>query len=556
NTACMNSPLTPSHGSIQNTACMNSPLTPSHGSIQNTAYMNSPLTPSHGSIQNTAYMNSPLTASPPLLALDQDARRLTTPASSPSTPPRASFSIVSLIDRESLPASQLFVLVKGYQTDKPATRVALALVLVTVGDRNDNAPVMSATDYSATIVENSPAGTFVIGVSATDRDLGENSTVSYLLADPSGAFQIDPNSGHVTVGQRQPAGPGGNARVWSEETATPERFASTPSRLTIRLTDVNDNSPVFANASGISISLDRSVATPGAALHTLVATDADSGINGQLTFSIVFVSVPGAESLFNLDSGSGLLTAAAGLSSAPGDLFVLNVVAEDRAEPSSARRRSTVSLSVRLTSSTSSSASTVATTSSDAVTSSSSQAPTSTTSSSTTSTTTTTTTTSTTSTMATSAAPAESWNASVAASAVWMINDSHATVESYRPGANYRSAPSTSTSGSTSLTTPESVTSLESLNATTYEAATTSETTAAPTEQLVQPAPLGLIVACALLAVIASVLGLLLGWFLFERSRLKALAAERLATIESLQQKTNPSSPTGSTRRRRKSGRS
>uniref|UniRef100_A0A1I8FHL4 Cadherin domain-containing protein n=1 Tax=Macrostomum lignano TaxID=282301 RepID=A0A1I8FHL4_9PLAT len=38
----------------------------------NTAYMNSPLTPSHGSIQNTAYMNSPLTASPPLLALDQD----------------------------------------------------------------------------------------------------------------------------------------------------------------------------------------------------------------------------------------------------------------------------------------------------------------------------------------------------------------------------------------------------------------------------------------------------------------------------------------------------
>ncbi|PAA58588.1 hypothetical protein BOX15_Mlig000043g1 [Macrostomum lignano] len=538
---------------------------------------------------NTAYMNSPLTASPPLLALDQDVginetinyaivsaywwnsagSQIDNTSFIAINSTTGQFSIVSLIDRESLPASQLFVLVKGYQTDKPATRVALALVLVTVGDRNDNAPVMSATDYSATIVENSPAGTFVIGVSATDRDLGENSTVSYLLADPSGAFQIDPNSGHVTVANAslldREATPEFNVTVWSEETATPERFASTPSRLTIRLTDVNDNSPVFANASGISISLDRSVATPGAALHTLVATDADSGINGQLTFSIVFVSVPGAESLFNLDSGSGLLTAAAGLSSAPGDLFVLNVVAEDRAEPSSARRRSTVSLSVRLTSSTSSSASTVATTSSDAVTSSSSQAPTSTTSSSTTSTTTTTTTTSTTSTMATSAAPAESWNASVAASAVWMINDSHATVElrttqisssgnqtvtmetvvlpvnsSLIAQAPTTEAPSTSTSGSTSLTTPESVTSLESLNATTYEAATTSETTAAPTEQLVQPAPLGLIVACALLAVIASVLGLLLGWFLFERSRLKALAAERLATIESLQQKTNP----------------
>uniref|UniRef100_A0A1I8FSW8 CA domain-containing protein n=1 Tax=Macrostomum lignano TaxID=282301 RepID=A0A1I8FSW8_9PLAT len=512
---------------------MNSPLTPSHGSIQNTAYMNSPLTPSHGSIQNTAYMNSPLTASPPLLALDQDVginetinyaivfgSQIDNTSFIAINSTTGQFSIVSLIDRESLPAASCLC-----------------------WSRNDNAPVMSATDYSATIVENSPAGTFVIGVSATDRDLGENSTVSYLLADPSGAFQIDPNSGHVTVANAslldREATPEFNVTVWSEETATPERFASTPSRLTIRLTDVNDNSPVFANASGISISLDRSVATPGAALHTLVATDADSGINGQLTFSIVFVSVPGAESLFNLDSGSGLLTAAAGLSSAPRGSLRLKrrgggpcgavvraapfhrLVVGTPDELHQQQRQHRGDHFVRRCHQQQQPGAYFNNQQFDdkhhddndddlhdfnngnfccasgVISSSGNQ----------------------TVTMETVVLPV---NSSLIAQAP--------TTE----------APSTSTSGSTSLTTPESVTSLESLNATTYEAATTSETTAAPTEQLVQPAPLGLIVACALLAVIASVLGLLLGWFLFERSRLKALAAERLATIESLQQKTNP----------------
>ena len=49
------------------------------------------------------------------------------------------------------------------------------------------------------IYENSPAGTFVVDVNATDQDLGDFGEVRYQLLDnPNDAFTIDP----VTVSCR------------------------------------------------------------------------------------------------------------------------------------------------------------------------------------------------------------------------------------------------------------------------------------------------------------------------------------------------------------------
>ena len=47
--------------------------------------------------------------------------------------------------------------------------------------------------YSVNISENSPAGTFVVDVNATDRDTGDFGEVRYQLEDnPNNAFSIDP----------------------------------------------------------------------------------------------------------------------------------------------------------------------------------------------------------------------------------------------------------------------------------------------------------------------------------------------------------------------------
>jgi len=47
--------------------------------------------------------------------------------------------------------------------------------------------------YRVNIFENSPGGTFVVAVNATDRDMGDYGEVRYRLIDnPDNAFTIDP----------------------------------------------------------------------------------------------------------------------------------------------------------------------------------------------------------------------------------------------------------------------------------------------------------------------------------------------------------------------------
>lgn len=67
-----------------------------------------------------------------------------------------------------------------------------------VTDANDNAPVMEAVIYNATVPEDEYPPLFVSKVSARDRDSGENSQVTYHLVDDfSESFVIDSVTGQI-----------------------------------------------------------------------------------------------------------------------------------------------------------------------------------------------------------------------------------------------------------------------------------------------------------------------------------------------------------------------
>lgn len=67
-----------------------------------------------------------------------------------------------------------------------------------VTDANDNAPVMEAAIYNATVLEEEYPPLFVGKVSAKDRDSGENGQVTYHLVDDlSDSFTIDSNTGQI-----------------------------------------------------------------------------------------------------------------------------------------------------------------------------------------------------------------------------------------------------------------------------------------------------------------------------------------------------------------------
>nr|7SB6_A Chain A, Cadherin 23 [synthetic construct]7SB6_B Chain B, Cadherin 23 [synthetic construct]7SB6_C Chain C, Cadherin 23 [synthetic construct] len=72
-------------------------------------------------------------------------------------------------------------------------------VNIQVGDVNDNAPRFHNQPYSVRIPENTPVGTPIFIVNATDPDLGAGGSVLYSFQPPSHFFAIDSGRGIVTV---------------------------------------------------------------------------------------------------------------------------------------------------------------------------------------------------------------------------------------------------------------------------------------------------------------------------------------------------------------------
>lgn len=69
---------------------------------------------------------------------------------------------------------------------------------IVVEDQNDNDPVFSQSLYSGRVPENTPAGTLVLNVSASDQDQDLNGRITYSLANDSDAlFRIEPTTGYI-----------------------------------------------------------------------------------------------------------------------------------------------------------------------------------------------------------------------------------------------------------------------------------------------------------------------------------------------------------------------
>lgn len=72
---------------------------------------------------------------------------------------------------------------------------------LTVSDVNDNAPVFTNHSREVFLPENSPNGSFVIEVSATDEDASSNAAIVYSISqgNEKETFYLDRNSGILSV---------------------------------------------------------------------------------------------------------------------------------------------------------------------------------------------------------------------------------------------------------------------------------------------------------------------------------------------------------------------
>ena len=174
----------------------------------------------------------------------------------------------------------------------------LVLLIVSVEDVNDNAPVFSSSLYSAAVNENAATGTSVVDVDATDDDIGTNGRIRYTISggNQERAFTIDENSGLITLSGALnfEATQSYSLVVAAQDFGSPT--LSTTVFVIITVTDQNDNPPVFIPSSDVvEWNEDTSI---GTVLYTAQATDGDG--NTQLVYSI-----SSQTQLFSISATSG-----------------------------------------------------------------------------------------------------------------------------------------------------------------------------------------------------------------------------------------------------------
>ncbi|XP_030067038.1 protocadherin Fat 2 [Microcaecilia unicolor] len=185
---------------------------------------------------------------------------------------------------------------KWYQIDALAkcshfeTELAsLGSVSIQVKDVNDNRPVFEANPYKAFLVENMPAGTTVIQVTANDQDTGSDGQVTYSLeTKPAlhGLFAIDKESGWITTLKELDCETVETYRFNVMATDHGRKVQLTSQTLVeVTIIDENDNPPQFTSDLYKGSVVENS--HPGEFIVTLKTTDADlSEQNWRATCSI------------------------------------------------------------------------------------------------------------------------------------------------------------------------------------------------------------------------------------------------------------------------------
>uniref|UniRef100_A0A8C9MZV0 Cadherin domain-containing protein n=1 Tax=Serinus canaria TaxID=9135 RepID=A0A8C9MZV0_SERCA len=184
------------------------------------------------------------------------------------------------LDRESEPSLRL-TLTALDGGDPPRTGTAQLWINVT--DANDNPPVFAQDRYRVSLREDTPPGSTVLNVSASDADAGANARITYgfgeMPAKVLEKFTVDAQRGTITL---QDALDFEDTRAFSLAVeATDGGGLVAHCQVEVEVLDVNDNPPEIR-----ILSLSSPVpedAPAGTVVALLNANDPDSGENGQVS---------------------------------------------------------------------------------------------------------------------------------------------------------------------------------------------------------------------------------------------------------------------------------
>ncbi|XP_070537429.1 protocadherin Fat 4-like [Ptychodera flava] len=209
---------------------------------------------------------------------------------------------------------------------------------IRIDDVNDQTPFFLHPSYTATIREdvgNSGEMERVVivpPIRAEDNDIGVNADIRYSLSGRgSESFIIDSKNASVWIGLNSKIDYENITTYYLKLTATDLdgdlTGLSNTVDLTVRVSDANDNPPIFYKSSWYIV-VKENIPT-GTTLDMIGASDADSGLNGNILYYIK----DGENGKFKIDLSTGELSTISNIDRESEQFYHLTIAARDQGFP-------------------------------------------------------------------------------------------------------------------------------------------------------------------------------------------------------------------------------
>ncbi|XP_063970425.1 protein dachsous-like [Lytechinus pictus] len=248
-----------------------------------------------------------------------------------------------VIDRETADEQEIIMIVFA-----GATFGQTIVVTIRLNDTNDNSPIFSQNNRTFEVTEAvQPYMTKINGVTATDADEGINGIQGYRIVDGNidNTFDLDVRVRESGVYMDIIVNKTLDRETISLYTLVIEAYDGGDPQLTanttvnIKVTDVNDNSPVFTQTSFTAI-INESAPVNSSVLQ-VTASDEDEGLNGEVVFSL-----QRDDGFFRIDPATGIVYLNKALNYEDAQAHDFLVIAQDKAEPPMSSQPAYVSIMV------------------------------------------------------------------------------------------------------------------------------------------------------------------------------------------------------------------
>ncbi|XP_062855114.1 putative protocadherin beta-18 [Trichomycterus rosablanca] len=208
-------------------------------------------------------------------------------------------------------------------------------VFIDITDVNDNSPVINVISFSNPIPEDSAPESVIAMLNIKDIDSGRNGQIKCTV-NSNLPFHIKSSSSNfyslVTNGilDREISSEY-NITITASDEGSPS--LSTYKTLTLKISDVNDNAPVFQRHSYTAYVMENN--SPGVSIFSITATDKDTGNNARISYFLEDRSVNGVafSPYVSVNAESGEILAVRSFDYEQTKEFTICVKAQDGGNP-------------------------------------------------------------------------------------------------------------------------------------------------------------------------------------------------------------------------------